>query len=124
MQVRVRDSGTAVAFGGPGNYISPVFGLADELGEIVFFAHKKTGEIIILNIDLNGNEKRNQTFSIGQSIDIQDIAVVPGEGYFVTGILTNQEGLNKNVLTIIKILDTSTGSVVPLKNSYYLTVIS
>lgn len=51
----------------------------------------KTSEIILLEIDLNGNETRNRTFSFGQSIDIKDIAVIPGKGYFVTGLLKDQE---------------------------------
>lgn len=85
---------------------------------------EKTGEIILLDIDLNGNEKRNRTFSIGQSIDIQDIAVVPNEGYFVTGIVTDQGSPKKNGLAIIKILDTPSNNAVPVKNSFDLTVIT
>jgi hypothetical protein len=84
---------------------------------------EKTSEIISLDFDLNGNEKRNRTFSMGQSIDIQDIAVFPGEGYFVTGISTDQESLQKNRLTLIKILDTPP-SEVPAKNSFDLTVLT
>jgi hypothetical protein len=86
--------------------------------------HEKTGEIILLDIDLSGNEKRNRTFSIGQSIDIQDIAVVPNEGYFVTGIVTDQGSPQKNGLVIIKILDTPSNNAVPVKNSFDLTVIT
>jgi hypothetical protein len=86
--------------------------------------HEKNNGIVVLDIDLNGNEKRNRTFSIGQSIDIQDIAVVPGEGYFVTGILTNQGEPKKNVLAIIKIHDKPLSSGVPVKNAYDLTVIT
>jgi hypothetical protein len=85
---------------------------------------EKTGEIILLDIDLSGNEKRNRTFSIGQSIDIQDIAVVPNEGYFVTGIVTDQGSPQKNGLVIIKILDTPSNNAVPVKNSFDLTVIT
>jgi hypothetical protein len=84
---------------------------------------EKTSEIISLDFDLSGNEKRNRTFSMGQSIDIQDIAVFPGDGYFVTGISTDQESLQKNRLTIIKVLDTPP-SVVPAKNSFDLTVLT
>ena len=85
---------------------------------------EKTSEIILLDIDLNGNEKRNRTFSIGQSIDIQDIAVVPNEGYFVTGILTDKGSPQKNGLAIIKILDTPSSSAVPVKNTFDVTVIT
>jgi hypothetical protein len=85
---------------------------------------EKTSEIILLDIDLNGNEKRNRTFSIGQSIDIQDIAVVPNEGYFVTGILTDRGSPQKNGLAIIKILDTPSSSAVPVKNTFDVTVIT
>ena len=86
--------------------------------------HDKTGEIILRDIDLNGNEKRNRTFSIGQSIDIQDITVVPGEGYFIAGIFTDQKSPQKNGLGIIKILDTPSRSSVPEKNSFDFTVIT
>jgi hypothetical protein len=82
----------------------------------------KTGEIILRDIDLNGNEKRNRIFSIGQSIDIQDIAVVPNEGYFIAGIFTDQGNPQKNGLAIIKILDTPSRSAVPEKNSFDFTV--
>ena len=85
---------------------------------------EKTGEIIILDIDLNGNEKQNRTFSIGKSIDIQDIAVVPGEGYFVTGVVSGPGSPEKKGLTIIKILDTPYRTEVPVKNSFDLTVIT
>jgi len=85
---------------------------------------EKPSEIISLDFDLNGNEKRNRTFSMGQSIDIQDLAVFPGEGYFVTGISTDQESLQKNRITIIKIRDTPSPSVVPAKNSFDLTVLT
>jgi hypothetical protein len=86
--------------------------------------HEKTGEIILLDIDLNGNEQRNRTFSIGQSIDIQDIAVLPGEGYFVAGIIPTQGNLQKEGLAIIKILDAPPRNGVPVKNSFDLTVIT
>jgi hypothetical protein len=83
---------------------------------------EKTSEIILLDFDLNGNEKRNRTFSIGQSISIQDIAVVPGEGYFITGISANKGSVQKNELAIIKILDTPSFTVVSVKNSFDLTI--
>ena len=86
--------------------------------------HEKTGEIILLDIDLNGNEQRNRTFSIGQSIDIQDMAVLPGEGYFVAGIVPAQGNLQKEGLAIIKILDTPPRNGGPVKNSFDLTVIT
>ena len=86
--------------------------------------HEKTGEIILLDIDLNGNEQRNRTFSIGQFIDIQDIAVLPGEGYFVAGIVPAQGNLQKDGLAIIKILDTPPRSGGSVKNSFDLTVIT
>ncbi len=85
---------------------------------------EKTSEIIVRDIDLNGNEKRNRTFSIGKSIEIQDIAVIPGEGYFVTGKLTENGSLQKNGLAIIKILDNPPRTGVPVKNSFDLTVIT
>jgi hypothetical protein len=85
---------------------------------------EKTGEIIILDIDLNGNEKQNRTFSIGKSIDIQDITVVPGEGYFIIGIVSGPGSPEKKGFTIIKILDTPSRSGVPVKNSFDLTVIT
>jgi hypothetical protein len=83
---------------------------------------EKSSEIILLDFDLNGNEKRNRTFSIGQSISIQDIAVVPGEGYFVTGISANKGSVQKNELAIIKILDTPSFNGVPVKNSFDITI--
>jgi len=86
--------------------------------------HEKTGEIILLDIDLNGNELRNRTFSIGQSIDIQDIAVLPGEGYFVAGLVPAQGNLQKEGLAIIKILDSPPRKGGPVKNSVDLTVIT
>jgi len=85
---------------------------------------EKTSEIILLDLDPNGNEKRNRTFRIGQSINLQDIAIVPGEGYLVAGISTNQGKLQKNELMIIKILDTPSPSVVPAKSSFDLTVLT
>jgi hypothetical protein len=85
---------------------------------------EKTSEIIILDIDLNGNEKQNRTISIGKSIEIQDIDVIPGEGYFVTGKLTENGSLQKNGLVIIKILDNPSRSGVPVKNSFDLTIIT
>ena len=85
---------------------------------------EKTSEIIIRDIDLNGNEKQNRTISIGKSIEIQDIAVIPGEGYFVTGKLTENGSLQKNGLAIIKILDNPPRIGVPVKNSFDLTVIT
>jgi len=85
---------------------------------------EKTGEIIIIDIDLNGNEKQNRTFSIGKSIDIQDIAVVPGEGYFVIGTESGPGSPEKKGFTIIKILDTPYRTEVPVKNSFDLTVIT
>jgi hypothetical protein len=99
-------------------------GIAVIAGSFQGSIREKTGEIILLDIDLNGNEKRNRTFSTGQSIDIQDITVVPNEGYFVTGILTNQESVQQNGLTIIKILDTPSHNGVPAKNTFDITVIT
>ena len=83
---------------------------------------EKTSEIILLDFDLNGNEKRNRTFSIGQSISIQDIAVIPGEGYFVTGISAYKGSVQKNELAIIKIQDTPSFTGVPGKNSFDITI--
>jgi len=86
--------------------------------------HEKTGEINIIDIDLNGNEKQKRTIRIGKSIDIQDIAVIPGEGYFVSGIITENGSLQKNGLAIIKILDNPSLKGVPVKNSFDLTIIT
>ncbi|MFY9800188.1 MAG: carboxypeptidase-like regulatory domain-containing protein, partial [Methanoregula sp.] len=80
------------------------------------------GKIIILNIDLYGNEQRNRTFNIGQTMDIQDIAVSPNEGYFVAGLSTDEVNLQKNRLTIIKVLDTPFHNGGIVKNSFDLTV--
>lgn len=80
------------------------------------------GKIIILNIDLYGNEQRNRTFSIGQTMDIQDIAVSPNEVYFVAGLSTDEVNLQKNRLTIIKVLDTPFHNGGIVKNSFDLTV--
>ena len=82
----------------------------------------KKGEIILLDIDLDGNERRNRTFSIGQAIDIQDIAVIPDEGYFLAGILKDQGTPQKNGLAIIKILDTPSSNGIPGKTPFDLTV--
>ena len=85
---------------------------------------EKTGEMVSLNIDLDGNEQRNRTFSIGQPLDIQDIAIAPGEGYFVVGLVTDGQNLQKNGFAIIKVLDTPFRSMVPAKNSFDLMVLT
>jgi hypothetical protein len=79
-------------------------------------------KIIIINIDPYGNEQRNRTFSIGQTMDIQDIAVFQNEGYFVAGLSTDEVNLQKNRLTIIKVLDIPFYSGSTVKNSFNLTV--
>jgi hypothetical protein len=84
---------------------------------------KKTGAITIIDVDLNGSEMRNRTFSTGQSIDIQDIAVVPGEGYLVTGMVTAQ-GVPNNGFAIIRVLDPMPLNEIPAKKSYDLTVVT
>ncbi len=83
---------------------------------------EKTGEIIILNIDPDGSEQKNRTFSIGQTMDIQDIAVSPNEGYFVAGVSTNETNFQKNRLIIIKVLDKPFRNGGPVKNSFDITV--
>lgn len=83
---------------------------------------EKTGEIILFDIDLNGNEMRTRTFSTGLPLDIEDIAVAPDEGYFVTGIVPNQQNPQKNTLTIMKILDKTSLPGTAVKNSFDLAV--
>jgi hypothetical protein len=108
-----------------GNLLIPsVEGITVIAGYYQESEREKTSEIIIIDIDLNGNERQNRTISIGKSINIQDIAVIPGEGYFVIGVVSGQGSLEKRGLTIIKILDIPKRTEVPVKNSFDLTVIT
>ncbi len=82
---------------------------------------EKTGEIIVLNFNMNGIEQRNRTFSIGKPLDLQDISVAKG-GYFIAGVVSDEGNLQKKDLTIIKVLDTPFGKEGAVKNSFELTI--
>jgi hypothetical protein len=84
---------------------------------------EKNGGITVLELDLNGKETRNQTFSLGQPLEIQDIASASNEGLFVTGILTDAATL-QNGIAIIKILDTSSTTGASVKDRFDLTIIA
>ena len=80
---------------------------------------EKTGEVIVTNFNMNGIEERNRTFSIGKSMDLQDIAGAKG-GYFIAGVVSDEGNYQKKDLTIIKILDTPFVREGAVKNSFDL----
>jgi hypothetical protein len=85
---------------------------------------EKTGEITVYDIDFDGRENQNITFSLGQPIAIQDIALAPSEGFFVTGILTDPKTFQKKQTAIIKILKSPSHNESSQKNQFDLTIIT
>jgi hypothetical protein len=90
-------------------------------GSLAVSEPEKTHEIIILNFNMDGIEKRNRTFSIGKPLDLQDISVAKG-GYFIAGIVSEGENLQKKDLTVIKVLDTPFVKEGVVKKSFDLTI--
>ena len=82
---------------------------------------EKTREIIVLNLNIDGIEQRNRTFSIGNPLDFQDISVAKG-GYYIAGVVSDEGNLQKKDLAIIKVLDTPFGKGGVVKNSFELTI--
>jgi hypothetical protein len=94
-------------------------------GSIKGFQPEKTGQLVVIDLDLNGNERRNQTFNIGQSVNVQDIAFILKGGYFVAGLQSLPGDPQKNRMAVGKIIDaTPYDSGVPVKNSFDLSVIT
>jgi hypothetical protein len=84
---------------------------------------EKTSEIIVLSINMNGIEQGNRTFSIGKPLDLQDMAVAKG-GYLIAGVVSDERDLQKEDLTIIKVLDTPFGTETTVRNSFDLTIVA
>jgi hypothetical protein len=84
---------------------------------------EKNGNVTVIELDLDGKEIRNQTINLGQSIEVQDIAFVPDEGLFVTGILTDPVTLQKRI-AIAKIIYNPSQIETFQKNQFNLTVIA
>jgi len=84
---------------------------------------EKNGGITVLELDLNGKETRNQTLSLGQPLEIQDIASASNEGFFVTGILTDAATPQKGI-AIIKILNTPSTTGASMKDRFDLIIIA
>ena len=85
---------------------------------------EKTGEITEYEIDVNGTETQNTTFSLKQPIEIEDIAFAPSGGYFVTGMLTDPQTFQKKEIAIIKILKSPSHNGTSQKNQFDLTIIA
>jgi hypothetical protein len=83
-----------------------------------------SGKLFFIDLDLNGSETRNRSLSIGQSFTVQDIADIPGEGYFIVGIVTDQANPQKNEPGIIKVLDKPFLNGVAVKNAFDLTILT
>ncbi|MGA2914023.1 MAG: PEGA domain-containing protein [Methanoregula sp.] len=92
-------------------------------GSLPISEDEKNSGITVLELDLNGKETRNQTLSLGQPLEIQDIASASNEGFFVTGILTDAATLQKGI-AIIKILNTPSTTGASMKDRFDLSIIA
>jgi hypothetical protein len=101
--------------------IQDVGSVAVITGSYLVAEPEKTGEIIVINFNVNGIEQRNRTFSIGKPLDLEDISVANG-GYFIAGIGSEEGKVQKKDLTVIKVLDTPFVKEGAVKNSFELTI--